>query len=221
MLVWIVHLEDAVHFEIESGSCTSQVGTDGHSAATNDLVAVIKSNFKQIVFNPLCLRLASLSFKKIPRWTSVQFSSVQSLSHVRLLATPESQYARPPCQSPTPGVHSNSRPSSQRCHPAISSSVVPFSSCPQSLPASESFPMSQLFRTYFYPNMRVCKVNILRKSHLSNYMFLCLIKHMFLKFNKNLGTWGILITPFISQFVINSTHVVWGFLVSLQRVTFP
>ena len=57
----------------------------------------------------------------------------------------ESQHARPPCASPTPGVHSDSRPSSQWCHPAISSSVVPFSSCPQSLPASESFPMSQLF----------------------------------------------------------------------------
>ena len=57
----------------------------------------------------------------------------------------ESQHARPPCPSPTPGVHSNSRPSSQWCHPAISASVVPFSSCPQSLPASESFPMSQLF----------------------------------------------------------------------------
>ena len=57
----------------------------------------------------------------------------------------ESQHARPPCPSPTPGVHSNSRPSSRRCHPAISSSVVPFSSCPQSLPASQSFPMSQLF----------------------------------------------------------------------------
>ena len=57
----------------------------------------------------------------------------------------ESQHARPPCPSPTPGVHSDSRPSSQWCHPAISSSVVPFSSCPQSLSASESFPMSQLF----------------------------------------------------------------------------
>ena len=57
----------------------------------------------------------------------------------------ELQHARPPCLSPTPGVHSNSRPSSQGCHPAISSSVVPFSSWPQSLPASESFPMSQLF----------------------------------------------------------------------------
>lgn len=110
MLVWIVHLEDAVHFEIDSGSCSRQVGTDGHSAATSDLVAVIRSKFKQIVFNPLCLRLASLSFKKILR------------------------------------------------------------------------------STYFCPNMRVLKVSILRKSHLSNCMFLCLIKHMFLKFNKNLGT---------------------------------
>ena len=57
----------------------------------------------------------------------------------------ESQHARPPCPSPTPGIHSNSRPSSQWCHPAISSSVVPFSPCPQSLPASECFPMSQFF----------------------------------------------------------------------------
>ena len=57
----------------------------------------------------------------------------------------KSQHARPPCPSPTPGVHLNSRPSSQWCHPAISSSVVPFSSCSQSLPASEYFPMSQLF----------------------------------------------------------------------------
>ena len=57
----------------------------------------------------------------------------------------ELQHARPPCPSPTPGVHSNSCPSSQWCHPAISSSVVPFSFCPKSLPASESFPMSQLF----------------------------------------------------------------------------
>ena len=57
----------------------------------------------------------------------------------------ESQHARPPCPSPTPGVHSDSRPSSQWCHPAISPSVVPFSSCLQFLPSSESFPMSQLF----------------------------------------------------------------------------
>ena len=58
---------------------------------------------------------------------SVQFSSVQLLSRVQLFATHESQHARPPCPSPTPRVHSDSRPSSQWCHPAISSSVVPFS----------------------------------------------------------------------------------------------
>ena len=57
----------------------------------------------------------------------------------------ESQHARPPCPSPTPRVHSDSHPLSQWCHPAISFSVVPFFSCPQSLPASKSFPMSQLF----------------------------------------------------------------------------
>ena len=74
---------------------------------------------------------------------SVQFSSVaQSCPTLR---SHELQHARPPCPSPTPRVHSNSRPSSWWCHAAISSSVVPFSSCPQSLPASESFPMSQLF----------------------------------------------------------------------------
>ena len=57
----------------------------------------------------------------------------------------ESQHARPPCPTPTPGVHSNSCPSSQWCHPAILSSVVPFFSCPQSLPALGFFPMSQFF----------------------------------------------------------------------------
>ena len=57
----------------------------------------------------------------------------------------ESQHARPPCPSPTPGVYSNSCPLSQRCHPAISSSVIPFSSCPQFLSVSGSFPVSQLF----------------------------------------------------------------------------
>ena len=74
-------------------------------------------------------------------FSSVQFShSVVSDS----LWPHESQHARPPCPSPTPGVHWDPGPSSQWCHPAISSSVIPFSSCPQSLPASESFPMSQL-----------------------------------------------------------------------------
>ena len=76
-----------------------------------------------------------------------QFSSVQfSCSVVSDSLRPyESQHARPPCPSPISGVHSDSRPSSRWCRPAISSSVVPFSSCPQSLPTSGSFPMSQLF----------------------------------------------------------------------------
>ena len=80
-------------------------------------------------------------------FTSLQFGSVQfSRSVVSDSLWPhESQHARPPCPSPTPGVHPNSCPSSRWCHPAISSSVVPISSCPQSLPASESFPMSQVF----------------------------------------------------------------------------
>ena len=76
------------------------------------------------------------------KFCSVQFShSVVSDS----LRPHESQHVRPPCPSPTPGVYSNSCPWSWWCHPAISSSVIPFSSCPQSLPASGSFPMSQLF----------------------------------------------------------------------------
>ena len=77
----------------------------------------------------------------------VQFSSVQfSHSVVSNSMRPhELQHARPPCPSPTPGVYSNSCPSSWWCHLDISSSLIPFSSCPQSLPASESLPMSQLF----------------------------------------------------------------------------
>ena len=95
------------------------------------LIKVVKVIFKatEIFEYGLCIR-------------SVQFSSsVISDS----LQPHEVQHARLPCPSPIPEVHSNSRPSSRWCHPAISSFVVPFSSCPQSLPASESFPMSQLF----------------------------------------------------------------------------
>ena len=74
-----------------------------------------------------------------------QFSSVQKLSRVRLFVTPWIATPRPPCPSPTPRVHSNSCLSSWWCHPAISSSIIPFSSCLQSCPASGSFPMSQFF----------------------------------------------------------------------------
>ena len=94
----------------------------------------IHSIYFILVFNYPCMIIILIS--------SVQFSrSVMSDS----LWPQELQHTRPPCPSPTPGVHPDSRPSSQWCHPAISSSVIPFSSCPQSLPASESFPISQLF----------------------------------------------------------------------------
>ena len=73
-----------------------------------------------------------------------QFSSIQLLSCVQLFATHELQHARPPCPSPTPRVHPNPCPLCWWYHPTISSSVIPFSSCPQSFPASESFQMSQL-----------------------------------------------------------------------------
>ena len=75
------------------------------------------------------------------------FSSVQSLSRVWLLWPPKLQHARLPCPSPTPRPCSNSCPSSQWCHPTISPSVVPFASCPQSFPASGSFPVSQFFKS--------------------------------------------------------------------------
>ena len=88
------------------------------------------------------LNRVSCAIQKVLQIRSDQISrSVVSNS----LRFHESQNTRPPCLSLTPGVHSNSHPSSQWCHPAISSSVVPFSSCPQSLPASGSFPMNQLF----------------------------------------------------------------------------
>ena len=80
--------------------------------------------------------------KKFHLFRSVQFShSVVSNS----LWPHEPQHTRPPCPSPTPRVHPNSCPSSQWCHPTMSSSVVPFSSCPQPFPASGSFPLSQFF----------------------------------------------------------------------------
>ena len=74
--------------------------------------------------------------------SSVQFSRSVVSESSRLHGP---QHARPPCPSPTPGVYSNSSPLSRWCHPTISSSIVPFSSCPQSFPASGSFQKSQLF----------------------------------------------------------------------------
>ena len=97
-----------------------------------------QSGLKQALYiqEPLCL---------LTHASSYIFNSVQSLSHVWLFVTPWISAHQAPCQSPTHRVYSNSCPSSRWCHPTISSSVIPFSSCPQSLPASESFPMSQHF----------------------------------------------------------------------------
>ena len=109
--------------------------------------------FSSVILNKTiylkCMESPTLANYTTNSYTS-KFSDVQSVqfSHSVMsdsLWPHESQHARPPCPSPSPEAHLDSRSSSQWCHPAISSSVVPFSSCPQSLPASESFPMSQLF----------------------------------------------------------------------------
>ena len=142
---------------------------------SNKIVTVINSNFKKDVFlssHPYTssfsfmsgqLQMTSLAF--ISLLTNKMFETIETLtvnisnliletlSSVQFscsvvsdsLRPHELQHARPPCPSPVPGVYSNSCPSSQWCHPAISSSLIPFSSCPQSLRASGSFPLSQLF----------------------------------------------------------------------------
>ena len=99
-------------------------------------------NFRSCPFGGFCNIVSVIIIPACILINSVQ-SSCSVLSDS--LKPHESQHARPPCPSPTPRVYSNSCPSSQWYHPTISSSVVPFSSCPQSLPASGSFPMSQLF----------------------------------------------------------------------------
>ena len=109
-------------------------------------------------------------------FSSVQFSrSVVSAS----LRPHKSQHARPPCPSPTPGVHPDSRPSSQWCHPAISSSVVLFSCCPQSLPSSESFPMSQLFTKVTESQVRY---------YIARFSWHLRLGHCY--FYENFGKWG-------------------------------
>ena len=101
----------------------------------------MKEVLPTLLMTPIVLLFTLFALFTEPR----QFSSVQSLSRFRLFVTSWIAARQPPCPSPTLGVYSNSCPSSWWCHPAISSSVIPFSSCPQSLPASGSFPMSQLF----------------------------------------------------------------------------
>ena len=111
--------------------------------------------FLNLIFTPnfLIIRLYFLIWK----WNRFQWTvfvlfqdyfisgSVQSLSCVQLSVAPWTEHARPPCPASSPGVCSVSCPLSRWCHPTISSSVIPFFSCLQSFPASESFPMSWLF----------------------------------------------------------------------------
>ena len=110
---------------------TVNISCPCNKGCTWEFNKIISDYYLVLCFSYFCLTTSLIS--------SVQFSrSVMSNS----LWPQESQHTRPLCPSPTPGVHSDSRPLSQWCHPAISSSAVPFSSCPQSLPAPASFPMS-------------------------------------------------------------------------------
>ena len=118
------------------------------SSSSLSAIRVISSTYLSLlIFLPAILIPACASSSLSFRITFLQFSSGQFSRSVMSdsLQPHESQHTRPPCPSPTPRVHPNSCPSSWWCHPAISSSVVPFSSCPQSLPASESFLISQHF----------------------------------------------------------------------------
>ena len=101
----------------------------------------ILHNVRRVSWN--CLQLHN--WKPRYFWTALRSDQISRSLVSDSLRPHELQHARPPCPSSTPRVHSDSCPSSQWCHPAISSSVVPFSSCRQSLPASEALPMSQLF----------------------------------------------------------------------------
>ena len=111
--------------------------------------SLIWQSFLRLLLSEISLKLHKI-FKQIlslncPSSHFMCISSVQLLSRVLLVRSHEPQHARPPCPSPTPRVYPNSCPLSRWCHPTISSSVIPFSSCPLSFPASGSFPMSQFF----------------------------------------------------------------------------
>ena len=119
----------------------------GEGENSSELLEKSKKNNYYVQIENISSSLVSILFPKFNDYCfwaefSVQFShSVVSDS----FRPHEPQHTRPPCPSPTPGVHTNPCPSSGWCHPTISSSVVRFSSCPQSFPASGSFPMSWLF----------------------------------------------------------------------------
>ena len=127
--LWYIHT-------MEYCSAIKRNKLSNHKKTWRTLKCILLSERSQSEKATCCMNPTTWHF------SSVQFSrSVVSDS----LQPHEPQHARPPCPSPTPGIYTNSCPLSQWCHPAISSSVFPFSSCPQILPASGSFPMSQLF----------------------------------------------------------------------------
>ena len=139
----------------EQGSlvCCSPLG---HRVEQDFLTTTVEEISRLCLKKGLCRASLYLNIERL--LTNISKNSVRSDQISRSVVSDslrphESQHARPPCPSPTPGVHSDSRPSSQWCHPVISSSVVPFSSCPQPLPASGSFPMSQLFTWGGEPKM--------------------------------------------------------------------
>ena len=111
---------------------------------------LLKRSILEVIFLTCCnfsefSVIAKLVFFYCPskHYKRVQFSS--AAQSCPTLWPHEPQHTRPPCRSPTPRVHPNSCPLSRWCHPTISPSVIPFSSCPQSFPASGSFQMSKLF----------------------------------------------------------------------------
>ena len=139
--MWYSHVSAFRRSLMKEGSTyTSQKNVIQNINKMKDENHMITSIDAEKAFDKIWHHFMTKTLKKLSI-ASVQFSrSVVSNS----LQPHESQHSRPPCPSPTPGVYSNSCPSSRWCHPAISSSVVPFS-CPQSLAASEYFPMSQFF----------------------------------------------------------------------------
>ena len=117
----------------------SGIQSDGEHISWVRQIADITSQYILYLKSLGISKIISILYLRIGKFSllaSVQFSRSAVSNSLR---PHELQHARPPCPSPTPGVHSDSCPLSRWCHPAISSSVVPFSSCPQSLPASESF----------------------------------------------------------------------------------
>ena len=126
--VWFLDWEDP----LEKGKATHS----SYSGLENSMDCIVQGVAKSRTW------LNNFHWLTCKEYYSVQFSRSVMFDSLRPHGL---QRARPPCPSPTPRVHSNSCPLSRWCHPAISSSVVPFSSCHQSFPSSGSFQMSQLF----------------------------------------------------------------------------